>query len=272
MAITSTEASAGETEGLGSSTLSPAYGAILGKIDATSTMPRWLQVKHRLRDLATLHMKPGERLPTEVSLCAHFKISRVTARQALAALVDEGILERHQGRGTYVCEPRMREQIGGREHFLIGQFEYAEEGSIMLHTAEVDYAAEWIVQRLNLQPGAKITKIRKVLTHRGQPVAFKTTFIPVHLAPDLTNYNLLPPLDLLLEERFGLHASYADESIEVIMSDAFRSGILGLPEGHPLILLELLACLEDGTRIELSRTYYDAHKFRFERRISRSSD
>lgn len=239
----------------------------LGRIDPLSTTPRWLQLKHKLRDLATLHMRPGEQLPTEAVFCSHFSLSRVTVRQALTALVDEGILERHQGKGTFVCEPRISEQIGDTKHFLMGHFESAKDSDAVLHAVEVDLAAEWIGHRLDLPAGARVTKVRKILMQHGRPVAIKTTFVPLEIAPDLKDYNLLPPVHVLLEERFGLRPAYADETIEFIIADTFRAGLLGVAEGHPVILIERTVSLETGVKIELSRTYYDAHKFRFERRI-----
>ncbi|MCJ8521437.1 GntR family transcriptional regulator [Pseudorhizobium tarimense] len=243
--------------------------ADVGELAAVSSTPLWLQLKHKLRDLSSFHLEPGDRLPSEAELCGIFKVSRVTVRQAITALVDEGILERQQGRGTFVCPPRIPETIGQQDHFLLGQFEQEDAGTVSLNGAETVLAADWIAQRLGLQPHAKVHKIRKVFVQDGKPVAIKTSFVPEALVPDLMEYNLLPPLYGLLEGRFKYRPVIARETIEFIIADDFRAGILATDVGHPLMLVERVVTLDTGAAIELSRTYYDALKFRFERHISR---
>lgn len=243
--------------------------AVVGGLAAVSSTPLWLQLKHKLRDLSSFHLSPGDRLPSEAELCAIFKVSRVTVRQGITALVDEGILERQQGRGTFVCPPRIPENIGQPDHFLQGQFDQEEPGSVSLNGAETILAADWIAQRLGLQGNAKVHKIRKVLIQDDRPLAIKTSFVPETLVPDLMDYNLLPPLFGLLEGRFGYRPVLAHETIEFIIADDFRAGILGTDVGHPLMLVERVVTLDTGAVLELSRTYYDALKFRFERHISR---
>ncbi len=54
---------------------------------------------------------PGSELPSEPSLCAHFDVSRATLHRALADLFTEGYLERHSGRGTFVCHPKLKSGV-----------------------------------------------------------------------------------------------------------------------------------------------------------------
>jgi GntR family transcriptional regulator len=236
---------------------------------AAST-PLWLQLKHALRDTITFELAPGDRLPSESELCRHYGLSRVTVRQAITSLVDEGMLHRQQGRGTYVLAARIAEPLMEPDHFLLGGFDSAESGAISVFSAETVPAADWIAQKLGILPGEQVHKIRKVLTPDGERAAFRTTFLPRRLVPSLLETDLTPPIPVLLESLYGLRPAAADEGIEFITADEFRAKMLRVPVGDPLILVERLIYLGTGEAIELSRAYYRAKRFHFRHRLRRA--
>jgi DNA-binding GntR family transcriptional regulator len=231
--------------------------------------PLWLQLKHALRDMITFDLKAGDRIPTEVALCQRYGLSRITVRQAITSLVDEGLLHRQQGRGTFVRFARLDLPLSDPAHFLNMGFDLVDPGAILLHAAETTACPSWIAARLGIGEAALVHKIRKVLRRDDHPVAIRTSFVPRALAPDLLDADLHPSLHLILEARFGLVAHDAEENIEVIMADEFRSGLLGVPEREPLVLVDRVAYLASGEAIECARTYYRADEFRFSRRLRR---
>ncbi len=236
-----------------------------------ASTPLWLQLKHALRDLVTFDLKPGERLPSELELCRHYRLSRITVRQAITALVNEGMLRRWQGRGTYVLSPRQTERLADPEHFLLSGFDSEDQASIKVFSAETVPAADWIAAKLGIAAGEDLHKIRKVLYAEAVPVAFRTTFVPKRLAPSLLDSDIAPPLHVLLEGRYGLRPTEAEEMIEFIVADEFRAEMLQVPLGHPLVLVERLVYLDSGDASECSRAYYRADRFRFHRRLRRVS-
>jgi GntR family transcriptional regulator len=80
---------------------------IHGTINKNSPVPIYYQLKEFLREVIR-DLEVGAPIPTESDICEHFEISRPTVRQAVSALVAEGYLERRKGRGTFVCEPKIR--------------------------------------------------------------------------------------------------------------------------------------------------------------------
>ena len=235
-----------------------------------ASTPLWLQLKHALRDFVTFQMRPGERIPSESQLCSFYNLSRITVRQAITSLVDEGLLHRQQGRGTYVLSPRLAMPLADPDHFLVSGFDAADPANISVFSAETMPSADWFGVPLGLSEGDFVHKIRKVLRIDGDAVAFRTSFVPCHLTPNLLNMDLVPPLALVLERQYHLVAAEADEVIEFIVADEFRGNMLGVPEGHPLILVSRLVFLESREPLELTRTYYKADRFRFERHLHRS--
>jgi GntR family transcriptional regulator len=228
----------------------------------------WLQLKHALRDLITFDLGPGDRIPTEAELGAHYGLSRITVRQAVTSLVDEGLLLRQQGRGTFVRATRREAPLSDAGHFLSTAFDRAD-GTTRLHAAEAVPAPSWVAQRLALGAEAPVHKIRRVLEQAGKPIAIRTCFVPAALAPGLLALPMDRPVHLLLEQDFGLAADEATERLEVIQADAFRAGLLGLAPHAPLVLTERVALDAAGRPIECARTYYRADAFSFTRLIRR---
>lgn len=232
--------------------------------------PLWLQLKHALRDFVTFQLQPGDRIPSEVELGEHYNLSRITVRQAVTSLVDEGLLHKRQGRGTFVLAPRLAEPLVDANHFLQSGFDVAPSDEITLFSAERTPAPDWLAAKLGLRAGNEVYKIRKVLSPAGRDrAAFRTTFVPANLAPNFLQVDLGLPMHVTLESIYGLHAASADEIIEFIVADDFRAEMLGISVGHPLVLVERIAYLETGQAIDCSRAYYRADRFRFEHRLTR---
>lgn len=234
-----------------------------------AAIPLWLQLKHALRDLVTFDLGPGDRIPTEAELGAHYGLSRITVRQAVTSLVDEGLLHRQQGRGTFVRLARRDAPMQNPGHFLASAFDGGTPGAVRVHAAETVPGPSWVASRLGIAAGAPVHKLRRLLERDGGPVAIRTSFVPAALAPDLLVTDLSPPLHLVLESVFGLVAREAQERMEVIRADSFRAGLLEIAEHEPLVMTERVASDASGQAIECARTYYRADSFSFTRVLRR---
>jgi DNA-binding GntR family transcriptional regulator len=232
-------------------------------------VPLWLQLKHALRDLVSFDLQPGDRIPTEAALGAHYDVSRITVRQAVTSLVEEGLLHRHQGRGTFVRARRQDTPLSDPAHFLASVFDRAPEADVVPHAAETVPCPDWVASRLGIEAGAPVHKVRRLLHRDGVPVAIRTGFVPTALAPELLSTPLDGPMHLLLERVFGLQAQEAQERLEVIGADAWRAGLLAVPVHAPLVLTERVAYDAAGRALECARTYYRADAFSFTRTLRR---
>jgi DNA-binding GntR family transcriptional regulator len=240
-------------------------------LDPAASTPLWLQLKHALRDLVTFHLKDGDRVPSETELCRRYHLSRVTVRQAITSLVDEGLLLRQQGRGTFVRAARLTELLSESAHFLLGGFDAADPAQIRLFSVEQVALPDWIAAKPGMAGGGPAFKIRKVLASGGEPVASRTSYVPARLVPGLLSADLRQPLVRTLEEVFALRPQEAEETMEFIIADEFRAHMLGVAIDHPLILVERIVRLAGGEAVECSRTFYKADRFQF-RRVLRRPD
>ncbi|WP_230532085.1 GntR family transcriptional regulator [Microvirga roseola] len=220
----------------------------------------------------TFDLQPGDRIPTEVELCEYYDLSRITVRQAISALVDEGLLHKQQGRGTFVLASRLAEPLADPEHFLLSGFDAEDPEHIRVYSVETVPAPDWITAKLRLRSSEQVHKVRKVLSPDGYPAAFRTSFIPVRIAPRLPQTDLSQPLYALVEKLYGVDAVEADEVIEFITADEFRAGMLSVSVGHPLILVERIIYSGAGEVLECSRAYYRADLFRLRHRMRRTEE
>ncbi len=233
--------------------------------------PLWLQLKHALKSFSTFDIRPGAQIPSETQLCEAYGLSRVTVRQAITSLVDEGMLVRRQGRGTFVRLARLAETLSEPQHFLLSGFDASDLANVAVYSTETVPIPEWIGAKLGVEPEESVFKIRKVLTADGERVAFRTTYVPVNRVPDLLSADMHQPIVSTLEANFGLRLTSAEETIEVIVADDFRADMLGVAVDHPLVLVERVVSTEDGLPIECSRTFYKADRFSFRRHLEREA-
>jgi GntR family transcriptional regulator len=243
--------------------------ATIRPIHRNGSTPLWLQLKHALRDMITFDIGAGDQIPTEAHLCDAYSLSRVTVRQAITSLVDEGLLERRQGRGTFVVSSRLAETLLEQEHFLLSGFDTADLDDITVWSVETVPVPEWIGAKLWLPADRSVFKIRKLLTADGDLVAFRTTYIPVAIAPRLLESDLRQPLVLTLERVVGIRLASVEETLEFIVADAFRAEMLRVAVNHPLILVERVSTCEQGHGVICSRSFYKADRFRFRRYLLR---
>src|SRR2546422_2741636 len=139
--------------------------------------------RHELRD-------EGERIASEHSLCARFKVSRPTVRQALDVLVQEGRLYRHAGRGTFSTaaagsDPRLR-VIGSIDDLMA----LGDETWLKLISHETTAVPANIAQALRLPPGSKGTRIVGVRHAESGPFQHVTVWVPTPIALVLSDEDL----------------------------------------------------------------------------------
>lgn len=235
--------------------------------------PLWLQLKHALRDQITFHLSPGEKIPSESELCRQYGLSRVTVRQAITALVNEGLLGRQQGRGTFVLPRRMSIPPKTQVHFLDDGFEAGGGMTVWLDENALEKPPLWIGKRLGMGTEERAHKIRLNLvdeTNEADVLASRTLYIPDHVAPSLQELELTTPVHRILEDTYDLVPTMAEETMRLIHADPLRAEMLRIQAGKSLILVERVVYLANGEPVEYARTYYLADRYRFEHKLVRS--
>jgi GntR family transcriptional regulator len=158
---------------------------------STLPTPKYHQLAETFRQqIQSRELLPGDQIPSEPALCETYRLSRGTVRQALQGLVDDGLLRRDQGRGTFVAEP-----MGRSQHFSLSSF--ADEmrrqrrvPSTRLLTSQFGPASAEVAERLSIESGTPVFHIKRLRLADAQPVVIESRYLAKSLCPDLLGEDL----------------------------------------------------------------------------------
>ncbi len=236
------------------------------KLDRDSATPLYIQLADVIRDKITGgEWVPDQKIPSENELNQIYGISRMTARQVLARLVDEGLLFRVQGKGTFVS----RRKISTRSPSYQGIREQLEQQGYattteVLSSTVVDADAR-VAAALSVAEGTPVNSIRRLRRVEGNPISLHESFVPRALAPEMLERDLAhEQLCTVLDRDFGLRMSSISESLETTTASAAVAKLFGTRSGTPLLLLEQRIAAPDGTPFEFSRISFRGDMIRLE--------
>lgn len=236
-------------------------------VDRGSAIPYYLQVCEMLRNQITSgDWKAGDQIPGELDLCQIFGVSRPVIRQAISCLVDEGLLVRRKGKGTYLAAVKTREGLFQRQNgFYQDMLEQGFSLTSRVLKFEVTRANENVAYRLGLHPGSQVIEIARLRLVHDEPVVLVTTFLPYELCVALMHEDLSrQSLYAVLEGRCGLVITHGHQTFKVILASTFEANLLNIQSGAPLIALDKVSYLNDGRPIEFSNSLHRADRTRFE--------
>ncbi len=203
-----------------------------------------------VRQIADGAWRPAEALPSEQALADKLRVSQGTVRKALDALAVEKLIERRQGKGTYVAEHT-------QERALFRFFRLAEPGGERaIPTSEDETvrrrpAKATEMRKLHLGRGAQVVEIGRTRLVGGQPVVLERIVLPLDLFPDIDRRRPLPnALYSLFQQEFGINIVSTEEELRADAARREDTRRLKLQVGAPLLRIERVAIALDGSRVE----------------------
>lgn len=236
-------------------------------IDRQSYIPLYVQVKDALKDLIESgDAHPGEQLPGEPELCRIFNVSRTVVRQAMRDLELQGLIQREKGRGTFVAEPKLRESLFQE---LTGFYEdMAAKGMTPVSrvlTQEIIPATGKVSAWLALSPGTPVVHINRLRFVEDEPLVLVATYLPAARCPGLEHIDFAHrSLYEYLQTAYGLVIDRGHRVLEAVPAGEYEAGLLGVKKGAPLILLDSVSYLADGSPIEYYHALHRGDRSRFE--------
>ena len=196
---------------------------------------KYVRVRDFLRSLVTHELAVGDAIPSERLLCERFGVSRMTVRQAVDALVVEGLLRREQGRGTFVAPTKVDLEV------RLASFgeEMRRRGltpSSKVLSAEVVAASPDIADALDLLPGEEVFALHRVRYADGEPMAIEQAWLPSRLVPGLFDDGA--PVSVYGElRRRGLEPDWGEDTVGATEVDTADAELLGLRVGKAVLRL-----------------------------------
>jgi GntR family transcriptional regulator len=247
--------------------------ALDGVLSRKLPIPLYYQIVEYLRDRITAgELLPGEQLPPERELSKQFGVSRMTARQAIAYLVNDGVLEVRHGQGTFVAEPKLTYQAPHLMGFTESMLRKGKEtSSSVLEQVQVPVPLH-VAPHLGLALDANVVKIVRVRRMEGVPLLLERIYVPSHLCPGLETADLgAASLYALFEEHYRLQVRNARQTLATHIPDESERELLQMPMGIPIITLEGVTFLATEQPIEYFIAHYRGDRFKFAFESSRET-
>ncbi|MHB0874692.1 MAG: GntR family transcriptional regulator [Anaerolineae bacterium] len=240
---------------------------MLSPIQQNSPIPYYAQIKEALRQsIETGEWKPGDQLASEPDLCRTFGVSRIVIRQALNEMAYEGVVVRRKGKGTYVAEPKIVEglvqELTGFHQDMTNR---GYKPTTQVLGQAVVAATPAVAGHLRVDPGTPVVQLDRLRFVSGEPIVLVATCLPSRLVPGLETLELATSsLYALLEQRYGLVIARSHRTIGAVAANSREALLLQVEKGAPMIQLESVSYLADGTPLEYYQALHRADRSTFE--------
>ena len=206
----------------------------------------------------------GDKLPPEEVLAGALGVSRMTLRQALGSLEQQGWIERRRGRtgGNFVQTPRIDVDLTGMSGFT-EQMRRANvrAGARVVRSSVVAPSAE-VAKELQLRRRDRVVELVRVRSAHREPLALEESYLPADLFPGLAGRRLTGSLYAAMRLHYGLAPHHAQEWLEPEIVSHEHAQLLGIEDGAAVMLVTRRAVTETGLPVEFARDRYRADRSR----------
>ncbi|WP_240738211.1 GntR family transcriptional regulator [Deinococcus fonticola] len=237
-------------------------------LDLHSATPVYVQVAQGLRERIEQGELPvGSALPAERELAANLHVSRVTVRQALALLAEQGLLSRKHGSGTFITPPQTAElpshSLGLLSSFSGDVTSRGQRPGARVLTFEHTRPTAQEAMSLGLSPTEFVYRIRRLRTADGEPLALEQSTLPVVLVGHITAQDVTDASLYALLGTRGLQPQRAIRHLRAVNADADAAGLLEVSVGTAMLSTERLSWTNRNRPIEFARALYRGDRYDF---------
>lgn len=227
-------------------------------------VPVYIQIHNEIRkEIEAGKWAVGERIPSERQLSQDFDVSRMTLRQAIQTLVDEGILQRQVGSGTYVASSKVQEKMSGTTSFTEiteSQGKKPSSKTVSYHVADPSISE---IEKLKLKNGDQVLRMERIRYADKQPICFEVATIPIDIVNSLNKKDITSSLYKALEDKAGLKLGDATQTVSAILASEKIANFLNVKRGSAVLRVRQITTLDDDRPFEYVRSQYAGDRFEF---------
>ncbi|MEF3331399.1 UTRA domain-containing protein [Oceanobacillus oncorhynchi] len=234
------------------------------KLNISSEKPLYLQLKEHIKSEINMERyMPGQKLSTETELCEEYGVSRITARRAITDLVEEGVLIKKQGKGTFVREVKHK-----RELISVGSFSELtsssgnEPNTKILSINIIDLGEN--ENNFPVSKNSKILELRRLLFIDNVPFIMETSHYPLELLPGLEEkISSTTSTYKTLKEEYGVEVVSSDKIVNVGYATMEEAERLQCDIGATLFNVEKISSDQNNRHIHFSKSLMIADRVTF---------
>lgn len=226
-------------------------------------LPAYIRIHDQIKDdIDDGIWKIGQRLPSERDLSNTFEVSRMTVRQAITLLVDEGVLERKPGSGTFVASSRVKEKMRGTTSFTEIVKSQGKEPSSRLISYKRVHPNEFEIKNLGILPQSYVIRMERVRFADAIPVVYEVASIPEKIIRGFNQSAITEHFFKTLTDN-GYEIGKSQQTISASSANESLAEHLKVTKGTALLNLTQTSFLQDGQAFEYVRSFYVGDRFEF---------
>ncbi|MCH4542866.1 GntR family transcriptional regulator [Ochrobactrum sp. POC9] len=233
--------------------------------------PLYARVETSLADdIAAGILPTGSQLPPEDRLIERFGVSRTTVRKAVENLVARGLVEIRRGKGTFVAQPKVTQELTELTGFVEDMQALGRAATAQLLDKEIVPADADVARQLALSSGTLVMRIRRVRFADGVAMSFDETYLPREIGEKIVTHDLdVEPIFTLLEGRYDLPLIEAEYRLEAVSAALDVAAALGVKPGSAVFLIERTSFTEGHRAIDYEKLHYRGDLISFVTRLAR---
>ena len=228
----------------------------MGALSKPDGVPLYVQIRKSLQeDITNNILVPGQKIPSEDELAVRFGVSRMTVRQGISDLIDEGLLYRRHGIGTFVARRHIERDHTRLESFVENAQQEGLEINIQVLIADILPARLKVARSLSISEGDLVVRVKSLRKVENLPITVHDAYVPHSLFPHLLSEDLEAQHLWTIYESCGFRVKRAIQHVEAREADDDIAKLLEMDEGLPILYKERTVYLDDGTPVEFTYCY-----------------
>ncbi len=205
-----------------------------------SSAPYYRQLYEILRkDIVDGERPPGDLLPSEKELINRFEVSRITVRTALEMLVQDGLIYRRRGLGTFVATPKIEQGLTQIISFTEDMRRRGFQAETAVLSSFTMPAPRDIAKQLDIPVREEIAYLQRLRLADGEPLSIESSHLIHRLSPGVLRGDYAnEPLREVLKNKYDLHLVRATQVIRAIAASKEQAQKLSITPGAPLFFIE----------------------------------
>ncbi|HUK99486.1 MAG TPA: GntR family transcriptional regulator [Nitrospirota bacterium] len=231
-----------------------------------ASIPVYYQIRNTIKDwIVNKDYSYGDKIPSENELAELFKVTRLTVRQGISLLVQEGLLIRKRGEGTFVTADENLVRSLGLEFtgFMDDLFYEVSRTKTKSVIIEKITSTKSVKEKLDLA-NDDIIRIKRVRLLNNKIFAYTINYISPALGSQITEKELLKkPMLKIIEQDIGIEFEEALQTIEASFADPETAEKLEIAPGSPILFVERIMYAKNQKPIELVQTSYSGEHYKY---------
>ncbi len=208
--------------------------------------------------------KPGTKIPSEREISEQFQISRVTVRQALNNLANEGRIKRIQGQGTFVTIPKVEMLQGELISITTLMEKQGKKPETIVLKLEKEPLYPATAVQIGYPIGTEMFVIQRIRKDNEITIVLENSLLPCHLFPGFDQYDLAKnSIFSLMAEKYKLSNLLVHQTIEASTAPDEIAEKLGIKSHSSIVAVKRIVRDENNNVVEYAKDYYPANRIRF---------